>query len=108
MLSKSLPSTSEYLSSVQVDLYFNFEHSADQDVISLPPASLMELAAWNVCPEDAPHGVLHYVPPVLLLPCKPRKMVAMLLPALCGPCKVQPWPPTMWNVTVNCLVIGVL
>lgn len=41
---------------VQVDLYYDFQHATGRSVVSLPPTSLMELAAWNICPEDAPHG----------------------------------------------------
>jgi hypothetical protein len=43
---------------LQVDLYFDFMHSTDRSFISLPPTSLLDLATWNVCPVDAPHGAL--------------------------------------------------
>lgn len=41
---------------LQVDLYWDFVHSTDRKVVSLPPTSLLGLATWNVCPIDAPHG----------------------------------------------------
>lgn len=43
---------------LQVDLYFDFLHSTDSAVVSLAPTALLDLASWNICPDDAPHGVL--------------------------------------------------
>eukprot|EP00892_Ulva_mutabilis_P001573 jgi/Ulvmu1/11416/UM075_0078.1 len=41
---------------LQIDLYFDFLHSVDSAVVSLAPTALLDLASWNVCPVDAPHG----------------------------------------------------
>lgn len=41
---------------LQIDLYFDFLHSTDGAVVSLAPTALLDLASWNVCPVDAPHG----------------------------------------------------
>lgn len=43
---------------LQVDLYFDFLHSTDGSVVSLAPTALLDLASWNVCPVNAPHGAL--------------------------------------------------
>jgi hypothetical protein len=41
------------LTTIQIDLHFNFEHS----VGSIPATELMSQTQWNLCPENgAPHG----------------------------------------------------
>lgn len=43
----------ENLTTIQVDLHFNFDHP----VGSIPATELMSQAQWNLCPENgAPHG----------------------------------------------------
>lgn len=46
---------------LQVDLYFDFLHSTEGTVVSLAPTALLDLASWNVCPVNAPHGALRAI-----------------------------------------------
>jgi hypothetical protein len=48
-----LTDTVENLTTIQVDITYNFNHPAS----SIPSSELMSHATWNLCPENgAPHG----------------------------------------------------
>lgn len=65
---------------LQVDLYFDFAHSTNSKVVSLPPTSLLDLATWNVCPTSAPHGMTLRSAAVVYVPMCMRAVLLLVVP----------------------------